>query len=114
MYSNPRVVLDNTDAIASKQQRKRRKRYRLCAVCSKGFWNTKPHFCPCKKVTYCTTDCQKTDWHSHKQVCPFRKLNMMHTADDLEPQSIPYRDGLRGKKSFCISGEYPMGARVFG
>ena len=75
-----REIID-VRALANKQQveqqRKRRKRkYRSCVVCGCGFWNTEPHFCPCRKVTYCTRECQKADWLFHKVKCPFHKIDL--------------------------------------
>ncbi len=68
-------ALANKQQVAQQRKRKKRK-YRSCFVCGCGFWNTEPHFCPCRKVTYCTSECQKADWHSHKQKCPFHKIDL--------------------------------------
>jgi len=31
-------------------------------------------FCPCGKVSYCTSDCQRKDWKAHKPSCPPYKV----------------------------------------
>jgi hypothetical protein len=49
-----------------------------CAVCLKGFPNSKMNPFPekgggkcssCKKITYCSKECQKADYKRHKEHC---------------------------------------------
>ena len=68
-------ALANKQQVAQQRKRKKRK-YRSCFVCGCGFWNTEPHFCPCRTVTYCTAKCQKADWLFHKEKCPFHKIDL--------------------------------------
>lgn len=41
-------------------------RNRACFVCQK---NSSLRCSKCKKIYYCSVECQKQDWHSHKLIC---------------------------------------------
>ena len=44
-------------------------RYRMCCTCDKWFVHN-PRWCGgCKRVVYCSTDCQTRDWNEHKYKC---------------------------------------------
>jgi len=44
-----------------------------CAHC--GRWFAKMNQCPCKKVNYCSRDCQKEGWKMHKGSCAAKKAS---------------------------------------
>ena len=42
----------------------------ICKVCNKPeIDNQKLKPCPCKKVLYCSKECQVEDWKGHKKMC---------------------------------------------
>jgi len=48
------------------ERERKRQRIRSCFVCNK----LANHLCKgCKKVFYCSAECQKNDWFNHKQIC---------------------------------------------
>ena len=46
----------------------------LCGGCEMMISeSSRAGLCPCKKVSYCSRDCQKQHWRIHKLTCPTRK-----------------------------------------
>ena len=80
-------------------------RYRMCCTCDKWF-STNPRWCSgCKRVCYCSHECQAKSWHVHKYSCPlhrtmFRTLscNLAKAAAELEETLLEAKrlGGLRG------------------
>jgi hypothetical protein len=42
---------------------------RVCDKCGKPETTVELKACPCGKVHYCGTECQRSDWKEHKKVC---------------------------------------------
>ncbi len=40
-----------------------------CVVCRKKFEQNKKHCSTCKKVYYCSVECQRKHWREHKKIC---------------------------------------------
>lgn len=66
-FSNPSVASNLDEARPSLSMTK-------CGGCEKDFPSLRP--CPCHKIAYCSTSCQRMDWGRHKADCTLAKKNI--------------------------------------
>ena len=69
-------VIDEGILLEMEYDTKRKKllsTFKTCNMCGKSEddFVTQKNYCPCKKVIYCSRECQRQDWKDHKKVCTY-------------------------------------------